>query len=324
MALRKAFGAELALPHGNDLRYDLAGTVVRSAAGVVRSGLFPPVSATLLTPSATMAVNVAAFSGVAVRDAGPVFLANDGPDVVTPAAAPSSNSRLDVMWAKQDDASSFVLVPDADNLPKFGVLQGAASGSPVRNPTGIPAGALELGTILIPSTASNSGSAGVVITPTFLYTAMAGGTILFRNTTERGASTYTPGQSGFMLDTQTFVIYNGTTWITAGGDTGWITPTLLNSWAPFGAPFATPSYRLLNGIVEFQGSMKSGTLTNPLFAALPPGMRPLAQKRFNVNAGTGGANIDITSAGVVTVSQYTGTGGSTIVGLDQVSFPAEQ
>ncbi|MET4780803.1 hypothetical protein [Glaciihabitans sp. UYNi722] len=208
--LRKGFGAELALPHANDLRYDLAGTVVRSSTGVPRAGLFPPVG-TLLTPSATMAVNVAAFSAVAVRDGGVVFLANDGPATVTPAVAPSANSRLDVLYAKQNDASSYVTTPDGDNLAVFGVLQGFASATPVRNPAGLPQGAVELGTILIPSTATNSGSAGVVITSTFQYTAMTGGVVTFRNTTERDAfGTPGDGQLGYLISAGQLIEYIAT------------------------------------------------------------------------------------------------------------------
>lgn len=215
MSLRKGFGAELALPHGNDLRYDLAGTVVRDSTGAVRGGLFPPVG-TLLTSSATMAVNVAAFSGVAVRDGGPVFLANDGSATVTPDAAPSSNSRLDVIYAKQNDASSYVTTPDSDNTVNFGILKGVASASPVRNPAGLPAGALELGTILIPSTATNSGSAGVVITPTFLYTCMAGGVLLVRNAAELTAWAPSDGAYAQQLDTGVLNVRSGGVWGGAG------------------------------------------------------------------------------------------------------------
>ena len=175
MALRKGFGAQLSGANADDLRYDMAGTVVRSSAGVPRSGLFPPVASPLLTPTASMAVGIAAFSGLAMRDNGVVYLANVGADSVTLDAPPSSNSRLDVVWAKQNDASAYVSTPDANNTPVFGVLKGVASATPVRNPAGLPQGAIELGTVLVPSTATNTGSAGVVITPTFQYVVAVGG-----------------------------------------------------------------------------------------------------------------------------------------------------
>jgi len=229
MALREGLGAELSGVHADDHRLAMAGQVVRSAAGVPRSGLFPPAASTLISSTATMNVSIAAFAGFAVRDNGPVFLANDGPTNVLIGNAPGANSRLDVIYAKQNDASSYVTTPDANNLPVFGVLAGVASATPVRNPAGLPAGALELGTILVPSTATNSGSAGVVITPTFQYTAMAGGVTQVRNSTELAA--WAPADGGFALQLDTWLLWERVSglWVRAG-ISPWLsyTPTLTN------------------------------------------------------------------------------------------------
>ena len=224
MALRKGFGAQLSGANADDIRYDLAGTVVRNSAGVPRSGLFPPVASSLLTPTATMAVGIAAFSGVAVRDNGVVFLSNVGADTVTLTAPPSSNSRLDVIWAKQNDASAYVSTPDANNTPVFGVLTGVASATPVRNPAGLPQGAIELGTVLVPSTATNTGSAGVVITPTFQYTAMAGAAFNVRTFSEL-PSGYLQGALANAMDSgvtfQYYAVYNASTNPQGAKTAGW-------------------------------------------------------------------------------------------------------
>ena len=214
MTVRKGFPSQLSGvgAAADDMRYNLAGLVVRDATGVPRSGIFPPAT-TLLASTGTMNIAVAAFAGFAVRDGGPVFLANDGTSNVLLANAPASNSRLDVVYAKQDDMSSTVTTPDGDNLPVLGVLQGIAAPSPVRNPAGLPAGALELGTVLVPSTATNTGSAGVVISQTFQYTCMAGGLIMFRNSTDRGTFTPQAHQQGVMASAPLVPIeYNGTSW----------------------------------------------------------------------------------------------------------------
>lgn len=62
-------------------------------------------------------------------------------------------------------------------------------------------------------------------------------------------------------------------WCTGESDTGWITPSLLNSWVYFGSPQAVPAYRKLNGVVYLKGLIKNGTLGVGAFV-LPSGFRP--------------------------------------------------
>src|SRR5690554_1801249 len=114
MALRKGLPAKLAATDADDTRYALAGLVVANADGSPRGGVLSPVGANLVTATGTMNVSVGRFQGAAVRDSGVVLLANDGPANVLLDAAPAANSRLDVIWAKQNDASSTVSVPDAN------------------------------------------------------------------------------------------------------------------------------------------------------------------------------------------------------------------
>lgn len=108
-------------------------------------------------------------------------------------------------------------------------------------------------------------------------------------------------------------------------DGGWLTASLGNSWAAFGAPYNTPAYRLKGGIVYFQGLIKSGT-TGTTVLTLPAGMRPLAEKIFTVNSnGAGAANLLLFPTGVLQVVSYTAAGSNANVALDGISpFVADQ
>jgi len=183
MAIRKGLPAKLALTDADDSRYLFSGLVVCNVDGSPRGGVLSPVNVNLVTATATMNVSVARFQGAAVRDGGVILLANDGAANVLLDAAPGANSRIDVIYAKQNDASATVTVPDANNTPVLGRVTGTATAIPVK--PSLPVGALELATVLVPSgvgvTATNSG--GVVITQTAAFTAAAGGAVGFRTKT---------------------------------------------------------------------------------------------------------------------------------------------
>lgn len=59
-------------------------------------------------------------------------------------------------------------------------------------------------------------------------------------------------------------------------DSGWIAPTLLNSWVNYGAPFDPIGYRKIGGIVFMRGLAKNGTAPGTIFV-LPVGYRTAAQ-----------------------------------------------
>lgn len=107
------------------------------------------------------------------------------------------------------------------------------------------------------------------------------------------------------------------------GDTGWITPTLGNSWVSFdaGATFDIPQYRRFNGVVFLKGEMKSGTSNTTVFT-LPAGYRPLKQISFCVQSNTGSADILVGATGAVIVNNYNG-GSNASVSLNGISFIAE-
>lgn len=211
MALRKGLPAKKANTDADDTRYDMSGLVVCNADGTPRSGVLSPVGVNLVTATATMNVSVARFQGVAVRDSGVVLLANDGPANVLLDAAPAANKRLDVVWAKQNDSSSTVTVPDVDDLPVFGVSKGTAGAIPDK--PSIPDGALELATVEVPSTATATNSSGVVITQSAQFTAAVGGVVPFRTVTEMEAVTSLPsGTTARVLSDNGEYVSDGAGW----------------------------------------------------------------------------------------------------------------
>lgn len=100
-------------------------------------------------------------------------------------------------------------------------------------------------------------------------------------------------------------VYNGSTWIAAYllADTGWITPTLLNSWVNFGAPYRTCQYRRLNGVVYVSGLLKSGTTTaNTVLFNLPAGFRPSANLFFGTQSNSAMATVQLAGNGDLSLS----------------------
>lgn len=204
-----------------------AGFVYRDVLGNVRSGLtLPLLNEQMIFFGSGMGVSARAFNAVAVRDNRPVFIENDG--LVTNAwvlgAAPGANSRIDVLFIKQNDSSALVTTPDATIDTVFGVLQGVAAAAPVRNPAGLPPGALEIGTVLIPTGSATLGAVGVIFTQTYQYTAAEGLPITVRSIAER-PTTPAQGDQVYRIDLgceETYYnLYNVTT--NPGGATpaGW-------------------------------------------------------------------------------------------------------
>ena len=184
MALQNGFPGHTALASFADLRRDLEGTVVRSAAGVLRSGVFPDHLDPLVTGRTDMKVNIADFRAVQNRG-GAIFLANVGVDSsVTLDAAPASNKRIDLIYVYQQS----VTLGDAASTPVFGVVKGTASATPTVPllPAGVST-AIPLATVEIPAGATTTLSVGVVFTQVAAYTAMVGGTVRVRSTAEMNA-----------------------------------------------------------------------------------------------------------------------------------------
>jgi hypothetical protein len=203
-----------------DMKLGQAGQVAKASATTIRAGLFWPGTATIVSGKANMSYDVAAFAGVTQRSAsaGAVFGGNDGTlnvaTDVTGAAltAPGSNSRYHLVFWWQREFS----LDGTDSNPVISVLQGTAAASPTVPSLASYPGAIELARILVPAgvTATNTGT---TITQTGQFTAMAGGVIPFRTTTERDTGTFVEGQPGWLIDSDQFIIYSGSRWIAMAG-----------------------------------------------------------------------------------------------------------
>lgn len=181
-----------------EARLALSALFEHNAAGIPRSGLLIPAGSSqtiVVTGNANMSYTLAAVHPVintAANDGVYSFTSTGTTNVVT-TAAPATNSRIDLLYVKQNDKSK----GDPDNLAVFGVVQGVSATSPVA--PALPARALEVAraTILSTTTATNTAA----ITQTFTYTALKGTPIPVHNTTDR-ATIATPavGQEVARLD----------------------------------------------------------------------------------------------------------------------------
>jgi hypothetical protein len=200
-----------------DGRLDDAGLIASQGAGMdVRTGvLHGPGSTALITgtaDTAPMAVLVAAHHGVTRRQVseGVYRGATEAPVRVSIDAAPASDSRIDVVWVKQNDASAGVLTPDATTEWLVSKTTGTVAASPVK--PAIPVGALELGTVTVAAGATATNGAGVTIANTARQTVARGARIPVRNAAERDALTTFPGLEVYRLDTDTVELHDGTAW----------------------------------------------------------------------------------------------------------------
>jgi hypothetical protein len=195
-----------------ELRKNLAGLIVRSTSGSPRAGVFPRNASPLVSATAAtgpMTVDVSAFEAALVRQGGPLFMQNDGTVSVTIGTAPVSNSRIDVVYVRQNESAA--PMSDGSNTPVIAVVAGTAAATPVK-PT-IPVGALELATVTVPSGVTSTNAVGVVITQTFPCTAASGGLVRFRDQAEQDGFVATAGTLGYRADTGVHLKSSGTGWV---------------------------------------------------------------------------------------------------------------
>lgn len=158
MTAQKSLGIALDASNNGTIpkgaRLALAGLVEGAAGGplAVNLGVFEDDFTPVVSGAANMSYNVRAF--VAVMNPtgsaanGVVIGANDATVNVATTVAPGSNSRVDVIWARQhvvaSDGGS-----DTDNILEIGVTQGTAAAAPAI--PNIPIGALALGYVTVTS-----------------------------------------------------------------------------------------------------------------------------------------------------------------------------
>ena len=285
MAIRKGLPAKLALTDADDTRYLFSGLVVCNVDGSPRGGVLSPVGTSLVTATATMNVSVARFQGVAVRDGG-------------------------VVYAKQNDSSATVAVPDANNTPVLGFVKGTAGAIPVK--PSLPAGALELATVEIPSGATATNSGGVVITQTAPFTAGAGGTVPFRTKTAMDLwTTAQSSQSAIVLADRSVWYSSAGVWSSLDDAGAWIYPTLTNGTNQAGNSFGYR--RLVNSgvkVVYLRGRV-TGVSSGQTMVTLPVGYRPdagddnvliLDQNTQRVNVKSDGTIVALSTWGINSAS----------------------
>lgn len=189
MALRNSLFAVSGKASFLDARRDMSGLFVCDKTTMLPiAGILDRSQDNLVTGRGdSMSVTVHPFNAVLNRY-GALLIQNDGNVNVPLAAAPSANSRIDVVYVKQNETRS--PMSDSSNVPAFGVVEGVAAAVPVA--PAVPAGALALAQVLLPAGVSNTAATGVVITQTYIGAAMKGDMLTVWTSDQRDAMTEVP------------------------------------------------------------------------------------------------------------------------------------
>ena len=189
MALRNSVFAVSGKASFMDARRDMSGLFVCDKTTMLPiAGILDRSQDNLVTGnSGSMSVTVHPFNAVLNRY-GALLIQNDGNVNVPLKAAPSANSRIDVVYVKQHETRS--PMSDSSDVPAFGVVEGTAAAVPVA--PAVPGGALALAQVLLPAGVSNTAAAGVVITQTYIGAALKGDMLRVQTSAQRDAMTGVP------------------------------------------------------------------------------------------------------------------------------------
>nr|DAZ32073.1 MAG TPA: protein of unknown function (DUF4815) [Caudoviricetes sp.] len=189
MALRNSLFAVSGKASFLDARRDMSGLFVCDKTTMMPiAGILDRSQDNLVTGRGdSMSVTVHPFNAVLNRY-GALLIQNDGNVNVPLAAAPSANSRIDVVYVKQHETRS--PMSDSSDVPTFGVVEGTAAAVPVA--PAVPDGALALAQVLLPAGVSNTAASGVVITQTYIGAAMKGDMLRVQTSAQRDALTEVP------------------------------------------------------------------------------------------------------------------------------------
>lgn len=189
MVLRNSLFAVSGKASFLDARRDMSGLFVCNKTTMMPiAGILDRSQDNLVTGNSnSMSVTVHPFNAVLNRY-GALLVQNDSNANVPLPAAPSANSRIDVVYMKQNEKRS--PMSDSSDDPTFGVSKGVAAATPVA--PAVPAGALALATVLLPAGVSNTAAAGVVITQTYVGAALKGDMLLVQTSAQRDAMTMVP------------------------------------------------------------------------------------------------------------------------------------
>lgn len=189
MALRNSIFAVSGNASFLDARRDMSGLFVCDKTTMLPiAGILDRSQDNLVTGNSnSISVTVHPFNAVLNRY-GALLIQNDGDVKVSLNAAPSANSRIDVVYVKQHETRP--PMSDQSDDPFFGVAKGVAAATPVA--PSVPAGALALAQVLLPAGVSNTAADGVVITQTYIGAAMKGDMLRVQTTAQRDALTKVP------------------------------------------------------------------------------------------------------------------------------------
>lgn len=189
MALRNSLFAVSGKASFLDARRDMSGLFVCDNTTMMPiAGILDRSQGNLVTGNSnSMSVTVHPFNAVLNRY-GALLVQNDGNVNVALSAAPSANSRIDVVYVKQNETRS--PMSDGSDSPIFGVAKGVAAATPVA--PDVPDGALALAQVLLPAGVSNTAAGGVVITQTYIGAALKGDMLRVQTSAQRDALTTVP------------------------------------------------------------------------------------------------------------------------------------
>lgn len=172
-----------------DARRDMSGLFVCNKTTMLPiAGILDRSQDNLVTGNSnSMSVTVHPFNAVLNRY-GALLIQNDGNVNVPLNAAPSANSRIDVVYVMQHETRP--PMSDDSDFPVFGVALGVAAATPVA--PSVPSGALALAQVLLPAGVSNTTASGVVITQTYIGAAMKGDMLRVWTSAQRDAMTGAP------------------------------------------------------------------------------------------------------------------------------------
>lgn len=199
-----------------DARRDMSGLFVCNKTTMLPiAGILDRSQDNLVTGRGdSMSVTVHPFNAVLNRY-GALLIQNDGDVKVPINAAPSANSRIDVVYVMQHETRP--PMSDDSDFPVFGVAQGVAAATPVA--PSVPSGALALAQVLLPAGVSNTSASGVVITQTYIGAAMKGDMLRVWTSAQRDALTGAP--EGTLLHN----VADGCDYVMKGGKwRGWNMP----------------------------------------------------------------------------------------------------
>lgn len=189
----------------------------------VRPGVLVDNGGALVSGASDMSYNVRAFRAVSLVSAanGPTVGVNDATVNVTTTAAPGSNSRIDVIWARQHHVTGDGAT-DTDVLYEIGVTQGTVAASP--SAPAVPAGAIALYNATV--TSGVTGTSGLTFTRRHAWTVANGGIVPIFSSTERDAIDPYEGMAIWYSPTQQLQVCD------SAGD-----------WSAIGASQANPVYK---------------------------------------------------------------------------------